>query len=124
MHLFYRSAADLVVIVHLMFVTFVVFGAVLVLRWRWLAAVHVPALLWGIYTEFFGVVCPLTPIEVALRQLGGQTGYEGDFVTHYLLAVLYPADLTRTVQAWLGIAALIPNLLIYGRFLRNRARRD
>lgn len=119
---FYRLAADLLLIAHLGFVAFVVFGALLVWRWQWLVALHLPALLWGLYTELFGVLCPLTPIEVHLRQLAGEAGYTGDFVTHYLLPVLYPADLTRTVQFWLAVAAAIPNLLIYGLLLMKGRR--
>lgn len=116
----YRLAADLLVIAHLAFVAFVVFGGLLALRWKRLVVLHLPALVWGIYTELFGVICPLTPIEVHLRQLAGQNGYPGDFLLHYLLPVLYPPELTRTVQVWLAVAALIPNLLIYSLLVRRR----
>jgi len=119
----YTLAADLVFIVHLAFAAFVVLGGLLVLRWARLAWLHVPALMWGVYTEFSGVVCPLTPLEVRLRQLGGQAGYQGDFVTHYLVPILYPAHLTRAIQLGLGLAALVPNLLIYAYLVRKRATR-
>jgi hypothetical protein len=121
----YRVAADLVVLVHLAFVAFVVLGGVLAFRWpraRWL---HLPAALWGVLIEWRGGVCPLTPLEVALRRRGGATGYAGGFVEHYVLPVLYPSELTRGVQIALGTGVVIVNLVIYGLWWRRaRARRE
>lgn len=73
--------------------------------------IHLLAVLWGTLTEFVGIVCPLTPLEVSLRQLGGAAGYEGGFIEHYLIALLYPEALTRGMQIWLGFGALLPNVL-------------
>jgi hypothetical protein len=73
----YRTLADLVVLVHFAFVLFVVAGALLVLRWRWVAWVHVPAAVWGALIEFAGWICPLTPLEQRLRIMGGSAGYTG-----------------------------------------------
>ncbi len=114
--------ADLVVVVHLGFVLFVVLGGLAVLRWRRLVWFHLPAALWGAAIEFTGWVCPLTPLENALRHRAGQAGYEGGFVEHYLLPVLYPADLTRGVQIALGIAVLAINGAVYGWLLWSRGR--
>ena len=110
----YHLAADLLLIVHLAFVGFVLFGALLVLRWPRLLWFHVAAVLWGVLVEFTGAVCPLTPVEVRLRQLGGEVGYQGDFIGHYLTTMLYPAGLTRALQIGLGFVALVPNALAYG----------
>lgn len=118
----YHLAANLVLIVHLAFVVFVLLGGFLVLRWARLAWLHLPALTWGVLTEFIGIVCPLTPWEVALRQLGGEAGYQGGCIDHYLMTVLYPSGLTRDMQVWLGFAALLPNVLIYGYLLARRRR--
>ena len=118
----YRLAADLVLIAHLAFVVFVLFGALLVLRWRRLLAFHVPAVLWGALVEFTGAVCPLTPLEGRLRQLGAQVGYQGDFIGHYLMAMLYPAGLTRQLQIGLGFAALVPNAVAYGYLVVRKKR--
>ncbi|HXG68640.1 MAG TPA: DUF2784 domain-containing protein [Blastocatellia bacterium] len=109
----YRWLADLVLVLHLAFVGFVVFGGLLLLRWPRLAWVHAPAALWGIVIEYAGLTCPLTPLEVALRRRGGQAGYAGDFIEHYVMAVLYPSGLTRGLQVALGTLALGINLLIY-----------
>ena len=120
----YRLAADLLLIVHLAFVGFVLFGAVLVARWRKLMPWHIAAVLWGVLTEFIGVVCPLTPLEVNLRQLSGEAGYRGDFIEHYIVSALYPSGLTRALQIWLGFIALLPNVIVYGYFFARRRRRE
>jgi hypothetical protein len=118
----YHLAASLLLIAHLAFVAFVVFGAVLVLRWPKLLWFHVAAVLWGVLVEFSGAICPLTPLEVRLRQLGGDAGYEGDFIAHYLTTILYPAGLTRELQIGLGFAALVPNVIAYACFLLRKKR--
>jgi len=122
----YRLSADLVLIIHLAFVLWVVLGGLLVLRWPRLMWVHVPAVLWGAAIEFIGFVCPLTPLEGWLREQGGEVPYKGDFIAHYITAVLYPEGLTRGLQVLLGVLALLPNVATYGyllvRLKRSRAR--
>lgn len=108
-----RSAADAVLIVHLVFIAFVVLGGLLVLRWPRLAWVHVPVALYGAAIEFIGFVCPLTPLEVWLRRRGGDAGYTGGFIEQYITAALYPTGLTREVQIGLGLAVLMVNIAIY-----------
>ena len=112
--------ADLVVVVHFMFVLFVVLGGLLVLRWPRLAYLHLPAATWGVLIEFAGWVCPLTPLEQSLRLRAGEQGYPGSFIEHYLLPLLYPSALTRTLQVALGIIVIAVNLAIYGYLLRRR----
>jgi hypothetical protein len=109
----YRFLADAVVLLHLGFVVFVVCGGVLVLWRRGLAVVHLPAAAWGVYIEFSGRVCPLTPLENRLRALAGDAVYSGDFVERYLMPVLYPPGLRRDVQIGLGLFALAVNVAVY-----------
>jgi hypothetical protein len=118
--LLYRLLADLIVVVHLGFVVFVVAGGLLVLRWRRVAWLHLPAAAWGALIELAGWVCPLTPLENRLRVLGGGTAYSGDFVERYLLPVLYPAQLTRGPQIALGLTVIILNVAVYWRVVRRR----
>ena len=118
----YRGAADLVLVAHLAFVAFVAVGGLLVLRWRRLAWIHVPVALWGIAIACVGFVCPLTPLENRLRRLGGEAGYEGGFIEHYVTALLYPAGLTREAQLALGALVLAINAGVYWRVAhRGRA---
>jgi len=116
-------AADLVVLVHLGFILFVALGGFLALRWRKIARVHLPCVLWGLGTECCGWMCPLTPLEYRLRILAGEAGYTGDFIDHYIVPLVYPAGLTRNMQIGVGLLVLLMNLLAYGWVLRVRQRR-
>ena len=115
-----RALADVVLVVHLAFVLFVVLGGLLALRWPRVAWVHVPVALYGATIEFVGFVCPLTPLEVWLRRRGGEGGYEGGFVEHYVTAALYPSGLTREVQVALGVAVLALNAVVYVAYVWRR----
>jgi hypothetical protein len=109
----YRALADATLVIHLSFVLFVVLGGLLVLRWRWLAWLHLPAALWGAFIELTGRICPLTPLEQRLRLLGGEKGYEGGFIDHYITAWIYPEGLTRETQIAIGIGVLAINIGVY-----------
>jgi len=113
----YRIAADLLVAVHLAFIVFVLSGGLLVWRWRRLAWLHLPAVLWAVLLELNGWLCPLTPWEQQLRMAAGEAGYAGGFVTHYLLPVLYPAGLERDMQVVLAAVVIACNALAYGVLL-------
>lgn len=112
-------AADAVVLLHALFILFVVAGGLLALRWPVAAAVHVPCAAWGAAIEFTGGVCPLTPLEHRLRVAAGQEGYSGGFIEHYLLPLIYPPGLTPTVQLALGVLVIGVNLIVYGFVLRR-----
>jgi hypothetical protein len=118
----YRLLADLVLVVHLLFVAFAVAGGLLVV-WRWRVAwVHLPCAVWAALIEFAGWICPLTPLENWLRRLGGEAGYEGGFVETYVLAALYPEGLTRGVQVALGTLVVVVNVALYAWALARRRR--
>jgi|SRR5581483_2814981 len=109
----YRVLADCLVVLHLAFVIFVLFGALLLPRRPHVAWLHLPAVLWGALVEVNAWICPLTPWEQQLRRIAGQSGYEGGFVEHYLLPVLYPAGLTPRIQLVLGAMVIIVNVVLY-----------
>jgi hypothetical protein len=106
--------ADLVVILHGVFVLIAVLGGLLIFRWRWWAWFHIPAFLWAGFIELTGGICPLTPLENWLRALGGEAVYRGGFIDRYLIPLLYPSDLTREIQIVLGIFVILFNMGIYG----------
>jgi hypothetical protein len=120
--MFYRLLADAFVLLHLGFVAFVVAGGFLVIRRPRLAWVHLPAAVWGFLIELFGWICPLTYLEVDLRRMGGEAGYSGGFVEHYLLPILYPTGLTRGFQLFLGALVVVVNCGVYGWWLWTRRR--
>lgn len=115
----YRILADALVLVHASFVLSVVLGGLLVLRWRRLAWLHLPVALWGFLVEATGWGCPLTRWENWLRVRAGQTGYEGGFIEHYLLPLIYPPGLTRGTQYLLAGLVVAVNLVIYALVLRK-----
>ena len=108
----YRILAEITLVLHFCFVLFVVFGGLLVLRQRWIAWLHLPAVFWGIIIEFFWWACPLTTVENSFRELGGEAGYTEGFLDYYISAVLY-TPLSANVRIWLGILLIAFNLLVY-----------
>lgn len=120
----YRLLADLVVLVHLAFIVFVMLGGILAIRWRWIPWIHLPAAAWGAAIEFLGWVCPLTPLENALRAAAGSAEYSGGFVERYLIPLIYPGSLTRNMQLLLGFVVVVVNGAVYLLVWRRRVRQN
>ena len=112
--------ADLVLIAHLGFIAFAMFGALCVLRWAWAPFVHLPALGWAAYLELSSGTCPLTPLENSLRQAAGESSYSSSFIEHYLVPLVYPPGLTTGAQVWLAAGLLLLNGMLYGYVLARR----
>ncbi len=126
----YRLLADAVLLLHFGFLAFVVVGVLLLPRWPRLVWLHLPALAWGAYVVLAGDICPLTPLESALREKGGGSGFEESFIEHYLLPLIYPGEVQgatgRRLQAALGVALLLFNAGVYALLwwrYRRHARR-
>jgi hypothetical protein len=118
----YRLLADALVVIHGTFIIFVVAGGLLALRWPRALWAHAPAAVWGALIELAGWICPLTPLENELRRRGGEAGYSGGFVEHYLLPLIYPAELTRMTQLVLGALVVAVNVTVYAVVIRRRQR--
>ena len=118
----YLFLAEALVALHFLFILFVVLGAWLTLLRSWIPWLHLPAACWGAYIEFSGQICPLTPLENHLRNLAGEAGYDGGFITHYLLPVIYPAGLTQDIQWLLGGGVIGINVFAYA-FIWHRQRK-
>jgi hypothetical protein len=116
--------ADAVLLLHLAFIVFALAGAALLPRWPGLVWVHLPALAWGAWVEFAQRTCPLTPLENQLRRAAGEQGYDGGFVAHYLVPLIYPEGLTAQTQWILGGCLLAVNAALYLRWLRRRRLRS
>src|SRR5947209_12817573 len=99
---FYKFLADALVVFHFCFVGFVLLGGLIVLRWRRVKWLHLPAVAWGIFIELSHGICPLTPLENGLRARGGAATYQGGFVDHYIMPVLYPDGLTARMQVMIA----------------------
>lgn len=120
----YRVLADLTAVFHFLFILFIVFGGLLVFYRKWIAWVHIPAVLWGVLIELFGWYCPLTPLENSLRLAANQQGYRGGFVQHYLLPLIYPGELTRGIQIILGILVFAVNTVVYGILAKRKIKKS
>ncbi len=121
--MWYNIAADLVIVVHLLFIGFVVGGVFLAWRWPWVIWAHLPAVAYGALVEFIGFTCPLTLLQNFLRHRGGEAGYRGGFIAHYLVRLIYPPGLTRGMQIGLGIGVLLIAVAGYRGFLRRHQAR-
>ncbi|MHC6225238.1 DUF2784 domain-containing protein [Pseudomonas sp. X10] len=118
----YRTAADALLLLHLAFILLVLFGGLLVLKWRAALFIHLPALVWGLAVECLHLDCPLTAWENQMLAAAGQAGYQGGFIEHYIWPLIYPAGLTAQVQVLLGAFVLLFNLGIYAYVFRRRRR--
>lgn len=117
-----RLLADLVVVIHFLFIVFATLGGLMALRWRWVPWLHLPCVAWGAAVELTGRVCPLTPLENSLRASSGAAGYAGGFIDHYLLTAIYPAGLTRNIQLALAAILLSLNAAVYFLVWRRSRR--
>ena len=120
--MWYRAGAELVVIVHLLFISFIVAGVFLTWRWPVIIWPHMPAVIYGVIVEFAGFTCPLTLLENSLRQRAGDAGYQDGFISHYLIKVIYPPGLTQGMQIGLGVLLLLVATIGYWGFLRRHGR--
>lgn len=119
----YHLLANLTVLIHGLFIVFVISGGLLAWRWPKLVWMHLPALAWGLWIEISHSICPLTPLEKQFRQLAGEAGYDSGFIEHYLLPIIYPAGLTHDTQYLLAAILAAINLLAYGVLIKRRSTR-
>ena len=118
----YRLLTDLTVGVHFAFLIFVVAGGFLARRYRWLVIPHVLAAAWGVYVEMTpGLICPLTPLENAFALRAGEAGYQGSFIEHYLVPIIYPEGLTQHAQWGLAALVVVVNAVVYAWPRQRRA---
>jgi Protein of Unknown function (DUF2784) len=114
--------ADVVVVLHLAFIIFVMFGGTLVFFLPKVIWLHIPCVIWGIAIELTGWICPLTPLENLFRVQGGEVPYSGDFVIHSLESIIYPQGLTRELQIFFGVLVISVNVIVYGNLYLMRKR--
>ncbi len=109
----YWLGANLVVVIHFLFICFVLLGGLLVYRWRWLILLHIPSVIWGAWVEYKGWICPLTPLENKLWIAGGEAGYNGGFIEQYLVPLIYIDSMDRELQIMIGAIVILINVVIY-----------
>ena len=119
----YPILADIVVCLDFAFVFFVIFGGVIYYLWRNCPYLHLPAVFWGFWIELSGSVCPLTPLENWLDELGGGSTYRSSFIEQYIIQFLYPTDLDQNTKYYLAAALIFVNLIIYIHIIRKKSRK-
>ncbi len=120
-----RLAADAVLLLHLGFILYAVFGAILALRWRWTVFAHLPAAAWGVLVEFADWACPLSELEEHFRLQAIVAGVASSRIERLVMPLIYPTGLTREMQLALGLALLLLNLALYTWLLhRHRLRQE
>ena len=118
----YELAAELTLIVHFVFILFVVFGALLFFVLKKVIYIHFPSLIWGIYIELSHSICPLTYLENWFLQKANMTIYSIGFIQNYLVPIIYPTNLNKDLQIYIGIALLVINIVIYG-FIISKSKK-
>ncbi len=128
---FWGALADLVLVIHALFVAFVVIGQLLILvglwrRWAWVRnrvfrLAHLAAIGVVVLQAWVGVLCPLTILENELRGRAGEEGYSGSFIQHWLhRLIFYEAEGWVFTVVYTAFAALVA---LTWRFGRPRGRR-
>jgi len=118
----YELFANLTLIIHLIFILFVIFGGLLFFIFSKIIYIHLPALLWGIYIELTNSVCPLTFLENWFLYKGELTTYSNDFINNYLFPIIYPRGINNEIQIYLSLSLIVINILIYGLIYKNLKR--
>ena len=111
--MFSSLLADAALLLHLAFIVFVVFGALFVFYRRWIAWIHLPMVLWASVVNLMHWYCPLTPLEKYFRAAAGQEGYEGGFIAHYIVPLIYPQGMSYDLGVAIGVGVFVWNVLIY-----------
>jgi hypothetical protein len=106
-------AVDAVLMLHGLFILYVLLGGLLVFYSKRMVWPHLVTVAWGMWIELFAGTCPLTILEWKLRSAAGMQQYQGGFIDHYLTAAIYPSGLSRETQHWLGAILIIWSLTVY-----------
>jgi len=109
----HELAADIILIIHFAFILFVIFGALLFFVTTKIIFIHLPSLIWGSYIELTSSICPLTYLENWFLHKANLTTYSEGFIQNYLVPIVYPTNLTKDTQIYLGIALIVINIVLY-----------
>ncbi|MBM3631127.1 MAG: DUF2784 domain-containing protein [Alphaproteobacteria bacterium] len=109
----YEFLATLTLIIHFLFILYVILGGLLFFIKPGTLYFHIPAFLYGVYVEFTQSICPLTYLENFFLSKAKIETYSTSFIQNYLIPVIYPVNLTKELQTTLGVLLIIINLVIY-----------
>lgn len=119
----YAGLAAFVLILHALFILWVIFGAFFARHRPVLRALHIASLIWGILTELL-LPCPLTLLENRLEARAGVEPYQGGFLLHYMDKLVYP-EISGTILTVAGVFVCALNLALYAwQMWKWRAKRS
>jgi len=106
-------AADIVAFLHFLWITFIVTGAFLGRRYRWAKVFHIAGLSFAIVVWVFSLHCPLTNLEVWLRQMYDPlSAYSGSFIINYAKKLLH-INLSPEIISVMTIAVFLMSVCVY-----------
>jgi hypothetical protein len=118
---FYSLLATLVLVVHGLFILWVVFGAWVARSRPLLRGLHIVSLIWGILTEVLPWPCPLTLLEDALERKAGIEPEQGGFLLRHLDKLIYP-DIPETALIIAAVIVCLLNLAFYAHLAWSRSK--
>tara|TARA_Y200000002_G_scaffold231302_1_gene190974 strand:- start:4 stop:378 length:375 start_codon:yes stop_codon:yes gene_type:complete len=110
---YFEIFAILTLLLHFSFILFVIFGALLIFKFKKIIYFHIPAVAWGAYIELSHSICPLTHLENYFLKKAGKDQYSIDFIENYVFKIIYPPALNYEIQTYLGVILIFVNLVIY-----------
>lgn len=111
----FKILADIVVLIHFLWIVFLISGAFVGVRVRFVKFIHVAGLIFAIFLQVMGWYCPLTYLEGWLRSMHDpSTVYPGSFITHYIERLVY-IELPQNLIFALTIILCLFNALVYIR---------
>ena len=117
----YHILTEFTIIVHLLFILFVIAGGFIANKRRWLMVIHFCVLAWAVFAEISpGVICPLTALENYFAFHAGISTYKEDFITRYLVPVIYQDNVTVHIQYVLIVVVVLINIIAYRRFWKSK----
>jgi len=121
----YEFLATFTLIIHFLFIVYVILGGLLFFIKPWTLYFHIPAFLYGVYVEFTQSICSLTYLENYFLTKANLASYSTSFIQNYLYAIIYPVNLTKELQIILGTSLIVINVIIYGIiFAKSSGRPD
>ncbi|MBI5203957.1 MAG: DUF2784 domain-containing protein [Nitrospirae bacterium] len=120
----YKILADIVVITHFLWIFFLIFGAFLGVRYRAIKIFHISGLVFAVVIQIFDWHCPLTHLEVWLRERHNPAlSYTGSFIIHYLEKMIY-IELSRWIVFVMTVLICSLSAWVYLRKSSICARRS
>lgn len=114
----------LTVIVHFLFILFVVVGGFLSYKSKLVRIAHIGSIVWAIYAELSpGVICPLTSLENYFGSQAGMTTYKEDFITRYLIPIIYQDNVPNNIQHILIGFVILINVIAYLIYFRKKSKK-